>query len=125
ALPAGPNMNEPLVRDGVLYVFGYGDQVFALDAATGTPLWRYQRHMPENAQLASKKTMALYGDRLFVATSDLHMVALDARTGRPVWDRPITDRAGFRITGGPLAADGVVMQGVVGQEPGGAIIAGF
>ena len=125
ALPAGPNTMEPLVHDGVLYMFGYGDEVYALDAATGRQLWRYQRHLPEGQALAVKKTMALYGDRLFVATSDLHMLALDARTGRPVWDRLITDRTGFRITGGPLAADGVVMQGVVGQGPGGALISGF
>ncbi len=126
ALPAGPNLNEPLVRGGVMYVFSYGDEVYALDAATGDQLWRYKRHLPETGvQLASKKTMALYGDKLFVATSDLHMLALDARTGRMVWDRAITDRANFRITGGPLAADGVVMQGIVGQGAGGGLIAGF
>ena len=125
ALPAGPNMNEPLVRDGVLYVHAYGDEVFALDGATGRVLWRYQRHAPEGAPRASKKTMALYGDRLFVATADIHLVALDARTGRPVWDRLITDRPGFRNPGGPLAADGVIVQGLTTQAAGGALIAGF
>lgn len=124
-LPAGTNMNEPLVRDGVMYVYGFGDQIFALDAATGDVLWHYQRHVEEGVMLNSKKTMALYGDRLFAATSDLHLVALDARTGRPVWDVPITDRPGFRNPGGPLAADGVVMQGLTTQAPGGALIAGF
>jgi len=125
SLPGGPNMSEPLVRDGVLYVYGYGDSVFALDAASGAVLWRYQRHLPEGVAKTSKKTIALHGDKLFLATSDLHLVALDARTGRPVWDKLITDRPGFRNPGGPLAADGVVMQGLTTQEPGGGLIAGF
>lgn len=122
ALPAGVNMNEPLVRDGVLYVFGYGDQVFAFDAASGRQLWRYQRRVPQGTQLNSRKTIALYGDRLYTATSDNHMVALDARTGRPVWDVAITDRPNMRIPGGPLAADGVIMQGMASQAAGGGII---
>ena len=57
ALPAGVNMAEPLVRDGVLYSFGYGDQVFAFDAATGRSLWRYQRRVPEGTQLNSSLTL--------------------------------------------------------------------
>ena len=125
ALPPGINMNEPLVRDGVLYVFGFGDQVFAFDAASGRQLWRYQRDVPKGTTLNSRKTIALYGDKLYTATSDNHMLALDARTGSPVWDVAITERTGMRIPGGPLAADGVVMQGMASQEPGGGIIAAF
>ncbi|MEO6153638.1 MAG: PQQ-binding-like beta-propeller repeat protein [Croceibacterium sp.] len=125
ALPAGVNMNEPLVRGGVLYVFGFGDQVFAFDAASGRQLWRYQRRLPKEAQLNSKKTIALYGDKLLAATSDNHIVALDARTGRPMWDVALTERTGLRTIGGPLAADGVVMQGLASQAAGGGLIAGF
>ena len=125
ALPAGANMNEPLVRDGVLYIFGFGDEVFAFDAADGRPLWRYQRQLPEGTNVLSKKTMALWDDMLIIATSDLHMVALDARTGRPVWDVAIPDSAEARSNGGPLVADGVVMVGLATQRAGGSIIAGF
>ena len=122
ALPAGVNMNEPLVHNGVLYVFGYGDQVFAFDAASGRQLWRYQRKLADKTVLNSRKTIALYGDKLFTATSDNHMVALDARTGKPVWDVALTDRPGMRIPGGPLAADGVIMQGFANNTAGGGII---
>ena len=125
ALPPGANMNEPLARDGVLYVFGYGDSVHAFDAASGRSLWNYERRLPEGTALSSKKTLALYGDKLFTATSDSHLVALDARTGRPVWDVALTDRAGMRVPGGPLAADGVVMQGLASQAPGGGLIVAF
>ncbi|HEX9805606.1 MAG TPA: PQQ-binding-like beta-propeller repeat protein, partial [Alteraurantiacibacter sp.] len=109
-------------HDGVLYIYGFGDEVLAFDAKTGSLLWRYRRHLPEGAALTSKKTMALWGDRIYAATSDLHLIALDAKTGRPIWDKPITDRPGFRNPGGPLVADGVVMQGLTTQEPGGGLI---
>ena len=122
ALPAGVNMNEPLVRDGVLYVHGYGDQVFAFDAADGRMLWRYQRRLPQGTVTNSKKTIALWDDKLYAATSDNHMVALDARTGRPVWDVALTARPGMRNPGGPLAADGVVMQGFANTAAGGGLI---
>ena len=125
ALPPGANMNEPLVRDGVLYVHGFGDHVFAFDAVSGRRLWHYQRRLPENTQVSSKKTIALLGDKLFTATSDNHMVALDARTGRPVWDVALTDKPAMRVPGGPLAADGVVMQGLASQAPGGGLIVAF
>ena len=121
-LPAGANMHEPLVHGGVLYTYGFGDEILAFDAKTGSMLWRYRRHLPQNTALTSKKTMALWGDRLFAATSDLHLIALDAKSGRPIWDKPITDRPGFRNPGGPLVADGVVMQGLTTQEHGGGLI---
>lgn len=122
ALPAGVNMNEPLVHNGVLYVFGFGDNVFAFDAASGRTLWRYQRRLPERTALNSRKTIALYGDKLYTATSDNHIVALDAQTGREVWDMLLTDKAGMRNPGGPLVADGVIMQGFANTSPGGGII---
>lgn len=125
ALPPGVNMNEPLVHNGALYVFGYGDQVFAFDAASGRQLWRYQRKLPDKTPLNSRKTIALYGDKLYTATSDNHMVALDARTGKEVWDSAIPGSEGMRIPGGPLAADGVIMQGLATQAAGGGIIAAF
>jgi alcohol dehydrogenase (cytochrome c) len=124
-LPAGEAMNEPLVRDGVLYVFGQGDEIFAFDAVNGRVLWRYKRSLAKDVRAGSKKTMALYGDKLYAATSDLHLIALDARTGQPVWDKLVTDRPGFRNPGGPLAAKGVIMQGLTTQAPGGGLIAGF
>ncbi|WP_404711851.1 PQQ-binding-like beta-propeller repeat protein [Sphingomonas sp. MMS24-J13] len=124
-LPAGEDTNEPLVRDGVLYIFGYGDEIFAFDATDGRLLWRYRRSLPKGIMLSSKKMMALYGDKIYAATSDLHLIALDARTGRPVWDKLVTDKPGFRNPGGPLAAKGVIMQGLTTQAPGGGLIAGF
>lgn len=122
-LPPGPNTIEPLFHDGVLYVYAYGDRVFALDGETGDELWRYERQLGDRARLDPKRVMALWGDKLYVATSDAHIVALGAKTGRVVWDRDVGQGVG-RITGGPLVANGVVMQGITGaQIPGGSSIA--
>ena len=115
ALPPGPNEMEPLLHDGVLFVAAYGDHVLALDAKTGDQLWHYQRHLPESARPSFKRNMALYGDKLYVGTSDVHVVALAVRTGKVVWDRAIANPGeGFMLTGGPLVARGKVMQGLTG-----------
>ncbi|HEX5049770.1 MAG TPA: PQQ-binding-like beta-propeller repeat protein, partial [Gammaproteobacteria bacterium] len=126
ALPPGPNASTPLVHDGVLYVHSFGDNVQALDAATGDELWHYARKLPDNLRPTLKRNIALYGDKVYFGTSDVHVVALDAKTGTVVWDTPITEPgSGFGLTGGPLVAQGKVMQGVNGQSPGGAYIVGL
>jgi alcohol dehydrogenase (cytochrome c) len=122
SLPPGPSESTPLVHDGILFVFGYGDRVQALDAATGDLLWHYARQLPQETQPTYKRNLALYGNKLFVPTSDLHMVALEVKTGRVIWDHAIADPKSYSITGGPLAAKGKVIQGVAGRAPGGNFI---
>jgi alcohol dehydrogenase (cytochrome c) len=122
SLPPGASEVTPLVHDGVLFIYGWGDRVQALDAATGDLLWHYARQLPKDVQPGVKRNLALYGDKLFVPTSDMHLVALYVKTGRVVWDHAITDAKGFHISGGPLVARGKVMQGVAGQAAGGNFI---
>lgn len=123
SLPNGANETTPLEHDGVLFLYGYGDRVEALDAETGDLLWQYARRLPGDAHPSVVRNLALYRDRLLVPTSDDHLVALDVRTGAVVWDSPIADyRQSWRLTGGPLVASGKVMQGVEGQAPGGGAI---
>jgi len=125
ALPPGPNAATPLVHDGIIFVHAYGDHVQALDATNGDELWHYARDLG-NGGISVKRNMALYGDKLFLGTSDVHVLALDAKTGRVAWDTPIAAaNSGFGLSGGPLVADGVVMQGINGQAPGGAYIVGL
>src|SRR5689334_8707145 len=121
SLPPGPNTAAPLVHDGVMFVQGYTDQVEALDAATGDLLWHWQRALPQGARPAVKKGIAIFGDTIFAATSDVHMVALDARTGSLKWDREIGPQ-NWQLTGGPLVAKGKVIIGTGGQHPGGNFI---
>src|SRR5579871_2211740 len=123
SLPPGPNTATPLEHDGVLFVQGYRDQVEALDAATGDLLWHYQRPLPEDARPSVKKSIAIYGNKIYAATSDTHLIALDVKTGKLVWDTRIGDsRTGIALTGGPIAAKGKVMIGTGGQQPGGNFI---
>ena len=56
----------------------------------------------------------------------MHVVALNSKTGEVAWDTRIAEPdSGFALSGGPLVAEGVVMQGVNGQVPGGAYVVGL
>src|SRR5262245_41512257 len=103
SLPSGANESTPIVHDGVLFVLGFGDKVQALDAATGDLLWQYSRRLPKGIAPSVKRGLSIFGTRLFVPTSDAHLVALDTKTGRVIWDTEVGDtKTGYRITGGPL-----------------------
>lgn len=126
SLPPGPNTGTPLVHDGVIFVQSYGDHVQAMDGATGDEIWHYGRLLPDDTRLGVKRNLALYGELVYMATSDDHVVALNARTGRVIWDQPVADaNPRWSLSGGPLVAGGVVMQGIQGQGPGGSYIVGL
>ena len=122
SLPPGPNEGTPLVHDGVLFIQSYGDKVQALDAATGNLLWQHSRRLPKGVAPSNKKAMAIYGQRLYVATSDAHIVALDVKSGKMVWDSPVGSQPDYRMTGGPLVARGKVIVGTGGRAPGGNFV---
>jgi alcohol dehydrogenase (cytochrome c) len=123
SLPNGPNEATPLVHDGVMFVHCFGDKIQALDAATGDLLWQYSRQLPKGVQATVKRNIAIYGDKLFAGTSDVHVVALDVKSGKVTWDTALVNSIqGFRLTGGPLVAKGKVMVGTVGRNGGGNYI---
>ena len=111
-IQAGSLEPEPLVFDGVMYLPHPGDVVQALDATSGAVIWEYRRERPKDARgigLGVSRNLALYQDKVFVGTSDAHLVALDRRTGRVVWDVAVADaRQGINYTAGPIAGDGRV-----------------
>jgi alcohol dehydrogenase (cytochrome c) len=123
SLPAGQNATTPIVHDGVMFVLGFGDRVQALDAATGDLLWQYSRRLPQGVPPSHKRSLSIYGTRLYVPTSDVHIVALDVKTGRVVWDQAVGDpKTGVRLTGGTLVARNKVMVGTTGRTDGGNYI---
>jgi alcohol dehydrogenase (cytochrome c) len=112
----------PLVVDGILYGTGQNNRAFALDACTGRAIWRYQRTLPDKIQLCCGRVnrgFAILGDRLFMATLDAHVIALDTKTGNPLWDVTAADyRAGYTFTLAPLVVKNEVIVGVSGGEFG-------
>ncbi len=114
-MPAGSAEGVPLVRDGTIFVQAYGDIVQALDAKTGDLLWQYTHTLEQGASPFHKRGLALHGDRLYLGTSDVHVVALDVATGEVVWDTKVGDfRRREGLNGGPLVARGKVMVGTTG-----------
>jgi alcohol dehydrogenase (cytochrome c) len=113
--------DTPLEHDGVLFVYGAGDHVQALDAATGDLLWEYHRLQvrPGGRQDSVHRNIALYQNLVIFGTDDRHEVALNARTGTVVWDHEFADGANFRMTAGPLVVKDKVIQGTAGCVAGG------
>ena len=63
------------------------------------------------------RNIAIYQDKVFMATTDARLVALDARTGKKVWDVAFGDRAkGNSSTSGPIVINGKVLQGMTGCD---------
>jgi len=112
----------PLVVDGVLYGTGPEDVAFAVDARTGKAIWRYRRSFPEKMTVCCghvNRGFAILGARVFMATLDAHVIALDTKTGNLVWDAPAADSSkGYSFTLAPLLVKDKVVVGVSGGEYG-------
>lgn len=111
----------PQVNNGVMFVATPMNQVMAIEAKSGDILWRYQREIPEELfQLhPTSRGVGLWGDSVFMATTDAYLVALDARTGKVQWETKVEDYAkGYYMTLAPLVANGKVTIGVSGGEYG-------
>jgi quinohemoprotein ethanol dehydrogenase len=114
----------PLVANGVLYASTPWSNVYALDARTGKELWRWdaQADRVRGARACCdvvNRGVALYDGKVFVGVVDGRLVALDAATGKPVWDVQTTpvDQP-YTITGAPRVVDGKVIIGNGGAELG-------
>ncbi len=117
----GGHESPPIVNDGVMFVTTPGNLVYAMDAATGEMLWRYQHDLPPSliAFHRTNRGVALYDDKVYTATLDARVVALDAASGEKVWDTTVQDNSfGYYITMAPLAIDGKIMVGASGGELG-------
>ncbi len=115
------HQSPPLVNNGVMFITTPKNQVIALDARTGEQLWRYKRDLPEDLfQLhPTNRGVALYGDKVFLATVDAHLLALNAKTGEVVWDQTVENYlTGYYMTLAPLVARGKIIIGVSGGELG-------
>ena len=132
AMQHGYQEVEPIVYDGVMFLANVEDIVQALDARTGDLLWEYRRNLPENiANITGTRyryrNVSIYDDKIFLATNDAFLVALDARTGELLWE---TQRADYRErvaqTAGPTIVKGKLITGSrcnpSSPRPGGCFI---
>ena len=112
----------PLMHDGTLYVSTAWSMVKAFDARTGALKWSYDPEVPRETLAvaccdAVNRGVALYGDKVYVATLDGWLVALDQSDGTVAWRKEVVpDHDNYTITGAPRVAQGTVFIGSGGAE---------
>ena len=119
---AGPWEASPIVVDGIMYLTQRPNDVMAVDAKTGRIFWIYKYVGTTDYRVccgAENRGLAIRGHTLFMGTLDAHLVALDARSGRLLWDTRVADFAhGYSVTLAPLVVKDKVIIGVGGGEWG-------
>ncbi|HEX7798388.1 MAG TPA: PQQ-binding-like beta-propeller repeat protein [Vicinamibacterales bacterium] len=121
AMNDGSNEATPLVVNGTMYLPNPGGVVQALDAASGNLIWEYRPERSAGSPQGGgegggvQRNIAVFDDKVFSATGDAHLIALDARTGKVSWDVAVADRTlGYQYTAGPIVVRGKVIAGITG-----------
>jgi alcohol dehydrogenase (cytochrome c) len=118
----GAWQSNPLVVDGVMYVTERPNDVMAVDAKTGRVYWLYRYTPAPEAKVccgANNRGVGMLGDTLYMGTLDAHLVAIDAKNGRPLWNVAVADvKLAYSITHAPLVIKDKVIVGVGGGEYG-------
>ena len=110
----------PVVYDGVMYVIN-GSWTIAINVETGQQIWRtpvqIEPGMTRRTNAFNRGAPAIYNGKLFRVTVDNHLVALEMKTGRVLWDQKFADwKEGYYATGAPIVANGVLISGMSGGE---------
>jgi alcohol dehydrogenase (cytochrome c) len=112
----------PIIVNGVMYVTTAFDHVYALNAKTGEEYWHYKHKMGPITTYCcgpNNRGVAVYKDKVYLATLDSKLVALDAKTGSVIWETQIADpELGYSETMAPTAVDGKILIGTNGGEYG-------
>src|SRR5580765_6594426 len=108
----------PTVYNGVMYVIN-GRWTFAIDVETGRQIWRtpVQLEPGVTREAITRGAATIYNGKLYRVTIDNHVVALDMKTGKQVWNQRTADwHEGYYSTSAPIVANGVVISGMAGGE---------
>jgi alcohol dehydrogenase (cytochrome c) len=112
----------PLVVDGVMYTVQGINDVIALNAVTGKTIWTHAyKPSPDARNCCGQETrgLAILGDKVFLAALDTHMIALDAKTGKEIWNVQVADpKEKYSFTHAPLVIKDKVIEGTAGGEFG-------
>jgi alcohol dehydrogenase (cytochrome c) len=118
----GGLQTTPIIADGVMYITTSLNHVYALNAKTGEEYWHYKHKIGPVVNPCcrlSNRGVAVYLDKVYMATLDSKLVALDSKTGKLVWQTEIADPSlGYSETMAPIAIDGKVLIGTSGGEFG-------
>jgi alcohol dehydrogenase (cytochrome c) len=113
---------SPIVVNGVMFITTSFSHVYALDAKTGEQLWHYKHPLgPVTTYCCgpNNRGVAVFEDKVYLATLDSKLVALDAKTGNKVWQSDIADpELGYSETMAPTVVKGKVLIGTNGGEYG-------
>ena len=115
----GSNQGTPLISQGVMFLTHPGNMIQALNAANGKLMWEYKYPYPKDSMLLGgpTKNIAIYKDKVYMATYDAALIALDIRTGKLLWKNIKADyKDGYTHSSGPIIANGVVISGINGCE---------
>jgi alcohol dehydrogenase (cytochrome c) len=118
-LKPGPTQPTPLVVNDVMFIPAPAGGVQALDATNGDLLWDYQHTLADGGTPRSSpmRNLAVYGDKVYVATSDARLVALDVRTGAVRWNHQVADpKLGYGYSSGPIVVKGAIVAGINGCQ---------
>jgi alcohol dehydrogenase (cytochrome c) len=108
----------PTIYNGVMYVIN-GRWTFAIDVATGRQIWRTRVNVEPGVQRAAitRGAATIYNGKLYRVTIDNHVLALDMKTGKEVWNQRFADwKEGYYATGAPIIVNGVLISGMAGGE---------
>jgi alcohol dehydrogenase (cytochrome c) len=112
----------PIVIDGVMYLTTSYNHVYAIDARTGKEFWHYKHKMGPVTTFCcgpNNRGVAIAGGKVFMGTLDAKLVALDAKSGKLVWEKQIADpEKGYSETMAPTVVDNKVLIGTNGGEYG-------
>ena len=112
----------PIVVDGVMFVTTSYNHVYAINATTGEQYWHFKHKIgPVSTYCCgpNNKGVAVSEGKLFMGTLDAKLVALDAKTGKLLWETEIADpELGYSETMAPAVVDGKVLIGTNGGEYG-------
>ena len=115
----GSNQITPIVSQGIMFLTNPGNIIQALDAKNGELIWEYKYSFPKASKTLGGPTrnIAVYQDKIFLATYDAHLIALDIRTGKLIWKtKKAKYEDGYTHTSGPIIANGIVVSGINGCE---------
>ena len=113
---------SPIVVNGVMYITTSFSHVYALNAATGEEIWHYKHNMGPITTYCcgpNNRGVAVLDDKVYLATLDSKLVALDAKTGKPAWTVTVADpELGYSETMAPTVVNGKILLGTNGGEYG-------